>query len=204
MPKNLADRGDIIRKPFLPFRKRDVREAAHVQAVVIIAEQDRIADRDKRCPLPAQRHIGRPEIAHRVNARHSCNAGARADLCRKPHCGLMENGLAMRSHQIDLQVIPRDETTHCLAQEKAIIRMQTRIVQCRHRLGMGQSVTQFGWIILTFGLDNVIVPASVIIESDAAQVQPVERSARHQADHINRKIRGFHRLRCHRGPLQVS
>ena len=204
MIEDIIDGRDVVGQPLLPLRKGNVRKTAQVQAVVIIAEKHGIADRDQGCPLPAQRDIGRPEITDRVDAAHRGDSGTGTDLRRKAHARLMEDRLAVRGHQIDFQLVAFHERAHLLAQIQAVIGMQPGIVKRRHALCRRQFPAEVLRIIDALGLYDPVVPAAVKIEGDTAEVQPVEGSPRHQADHVNMKTRGFHCFHCHNCPLPVS
>ena len=117
------------------------------------------------------------EVADRIDAGHRGDARARSDLGRKTDRRLMEDGLAVGSHQVGVQVIPLQEIAHLLSQVQAVIGMKPGVLLRRQGLGRGQFLAKLRRIIHALSLQDPVVPGSVKLEGYAAKVQPVERSA---------------------------
>ena len=124
------------------------------------------------------------EISGAGKARFGGNGRSVAYLEHDALLRLVEDGVSVRGNDVGAYAKFADEIIDPLAQKASVGAVEGDELQCAHLLRASpQFVFQFVGIGIASGCINVETPPSVAsVESAAADVQSVERGARHQAD----------------------
>lgn len=132
-------RRDIERQTAVVMREGDVGEAAKIEAGIVGAKEETVADGDERSTLAAESDVELAEIVGHREARLGGDGVAVGDLGGEAELRLMEDGVAMRGDKLSLELTLVKEEVDAGAEIVAQLDVGESILEGRGTLERGKA-----------------------------------------------------------------